>query len=219
MRSPTAPSTASRASVLAARSLLRALDGWRLAEAHDGRGPVAVLLDRLHSVGHLPALPGIGVLAARLVGLETEHAVETSGPVLRDMALSLELLRQVNTAQVRGTQVAGNGPVLAMRPPGAGRRQGVRQAVAALRAWPGAAQRSGSCRAQAADGPRPASPRMPRRRCGHRLRRRAVYLVAVLQNLGRLLVQYPLRARGPQIAELMAPIAAEDAEDGREAPA
>ncbi len=31
------------------------------------------------------------------------------------MALSFELLRIVNSAQVRGTQIAGNGPVLTLR--------------------------------------------------------------------------------------------------------
>ena len=35
--------------------------------------------------------------------------------LLQDIALSFELLRTVNSAQVRGTQVAGNGPVLTLR--------------------------------------------------------------------------------------------------------
>ncbi len=43
-----------------ARTLLRALEGWREVEAADSGGPLALLLDRLRTVGHLPALPGIG---------------------------------------------------------------------------------------------------------------------------------------------------------------
>lgn len=204
---------------LAARTLLRALDGWRLAEAADRGGALALLLDRLHEVGHLPALPGIGQLAARLTRLEARHATEMSERILRDLALSMELLRRVNTAQVRGTQVAGNGPVLAMR------RclalvgvKGVRQAVAALRSWPGPLDESDAAALQrrldcvrlaghTAQALRPAG-----------YDAEAVYLIAALQNLGRLLVQYHFPHDAAQIAELMQPLAAQDADDGRAAP-
>ena len=36
------------------------INGWREALADDDGGPVALLLDRLRTVGHLPALPGLG---------------------------------------------------------------------------------------------------------------------------------------------------------------
>ncbi len=100
---------------LNARTMLRALDGWRESASQEGGGPLALLLDRLQTVGHLPALPGVGMLAARLASLEGQRTFEMAEPILRDMALSFELLRQVNTAQVQGTQVSGNGPVLTIR--------------------------------------------------------------------------------------------------------
>ncbi|MBK6866174.1 MAG: HDOD domain-containing protein [Ideonella sp.] len=200
---------------LAARSLLRALDGWRTAAAEGGGGPLALLLDRLHGVGHLPALPGVGLLAARLTKLEARHATETSERILRDLALSFELLRQVNSAQVRGTQVAGNGPVLTMR------RclalvgvKGVRQAVAALRAWPGPlGEADAAALKQCMDRVRLA---------GHTAQAlrpagydgEAVYLIAALQNLGRLLVQYHFGHDAAQIAALMQPIDAGDTDLG-----
>lgn len=204
---------------LAARSLLRALDGWRLAEAEDRGGPLALLLDRLHSVGHLPALPGVGRLASRLTKLEDRHAAETSERILRDLALAFELLRQVNTAQVRGTQVPGNGPVLTMR------RclallgvQGVRQSMAMLRAWPGPLDETAAAALkQRMDGVRLAAHvAQALRPAGYDPE--AVYLIAALQNLGRLLVQYHFAHDAAQMAELMRPIAAEDTEDGRGAP-
>ena len=43
-----------------ARTFLGALDGWLEATADDDGGPLALLLDRLRTVGHLPALPGLG---------------------------------------------------------------------------------------------------------------------------------------------------------------
>jgi non-specific serine/threonine protein kinase len=55
------------------------------------------------------------------------------------MALTFELLRRLNTAQVQVTQIAGNGPVLTLR------RvveligiEGVRDAANMLQTWPGA---------------------------------------------------------------------------------
>ena len=204
---------------LGARTLLRALEGWRLVEAEDRGGPLALLLDRLHSVGHLPALPGVGRLATRLTKLEDSHAVETSERILRDLALSFELLRQVNTAHVRGTQVAGNGAVLTMRRCLAlvGVR-GVRQAVAALRAWPGPLDESAAAALkQRMDCVRLAGHvAQALRPAGYDAE--AVYLITALQNLGRLLVQYHFADDAVQIAELMRPIAAEDTDDGRAAP-
>jgi non-specific serine/threonine protein kinase len=73
----------------------------------EGGGPLALLLDRLGSVGPLPALPGVGALAARVAGLEGEHTREMTEPILRDMALSLNYARL--TAPRQGTQVTGNG--------------------------------------------------------------------------------------------------------------
>ena len=67
--------------------------------------PTPLLLDRLRQIGDLPALPGAAARAARLALMERERTDEMAQVVLRDLALSFELLRSVNTAQVRGTQV------------------------------------------------------------------------------------------------------------------
>jgi len=189
---------------LSARTLLRALEGWRESVAQGGGGPLALLLDRLHSVGHLPALPGVGFLVARLASLEGQRTYEMAAPVLRDMALAFELLRQVHTAQVQATQVAGNGPVLTIRRTIAlVGVNGVRHAAASLRAWPGPLNEEGARALQRL---------MQRvRLAGHTAQAlrppgydpEVVYLVALLQNLGRLLVQYHFPGEAAQITALM----------------
>ena len=204
---------------LGARTLWRALDGGLQAALHDNGGPVALLLDRLHSVGHLPALPGVGALAARLAGLEGKHALALTEPILRDMALSFELLRQVNTAQVQGTLVAGNGPVLTIRRALAlVGVNGVRHAAAALRAWPGPLDEAGAASLKqlmdrvrlaghAAQALRPAG-----------YDPEAIYVIALLQNLGRLMVHYHFPQEALQIAALMQPAPSADPDDAREQP-
>lgn len=189
---------------LNARTLLRALNGWRESAAQDGGGPLALLLDRLQTVGHLPALPGVGFLAARLASLEGQRTFEMAEPILRDMALSFELLRQVNTAQVQGTQVAGNGPVLTIRRTIAlVGVNGVRHAAASLRAWPGPLNEEGAVALKQL---------MQRvRLAGHVAQAlrppgydpEVIYLIALLQNLGRLMVQYHFPGEATQIAALM----------------
>jgi HD-like signal output (HDOD) protein len=204
---------------LNARTLLRALDGWREAAALDGGGPLALLLDRLGNVGHLPALPGVGALAAALAGLEGEHTTEMTEPILRDMALSFELLRQVNSAQVQGTQVAGNGPVLTIRRTLAlVGVNGVRQAASALRAWPGPLNEAGAASLKQL---------MDRvRLAGHAAQAlrppgydaEVIYLIALLQNLGRLMIQYHFPQEAAQIAALMQAVPASESDDARELP-
>ena len=123
---------------LNARTLLRALTGWQQTQSEDNGGPLALLLDRLRSVGHLPALPGLGPRVEKLVRTEGQHTDAMVAELLQDMALSLELLRQVNSALVRNTQIAGNGAVLTIRRGVALLGiNGVRQAANTLRRWPG----------------------------------------------------------------------------------
>jgi serine/threonine protein kinase len=70
------------------RTLLGALIGWLEAQSEGGGGPVALLLDRLRSVGHLPALPGLAARVARVTGLESQRTDEIADQVLDDLALS-----------------------------------------------------------------------------------------------------------------------------------
>lgn len=187
-----------------ARTLLRALDGWREMEQREGGGPIALLLDRLVSVGHLPALPGVSARAARLATMEKGRTAEMAELVLQDMALSFELLRNVNSAQVQGNLGPGSGPVLTLR-----RAilmlglQGVRSAAAALRQWPGPLDEPAAAEmhnlmqrvrlaGQVAKAIRPAG-----------FDAEMVFLVTLLQNLGRLVVQYHFPDEAGQIRQLM----------------
>ena len=189
-----------------ARTLLGALTGWLEAQSEDGSGPVALLLDRLHSVGHLPALPGLAARVARVTSLESQRTDEIADQVLDDMALSFELLRTLNSAQVQGTQVQGNGPVLTLR------RiisligvNGVRLAANTLRPWPGPLNPAQAAALQAT---------LERVRLAGQTAQalrpkgydaQVVYLIAVLQNLGRLMLRYHFADEAEQIEQLMKP--------------
>ncbi len=193
-----------------ARTLLRALEGWREVEAQGNGDPIALLIDRLRTVGHLPALPGITRRMARLSITDSQRTDEIAEQLLQDIALSFELLRTVNSAQVRGTQVAGNGPVLTLRRAIALLGvDGVRGAAQSLRHWPGPMNEEGAA----------ALSRLMNhvRLAGHAAQAlrppgydpEVAYLVAVLQNLGRLLVQYHFPEESEQIFHLMQPIPAQ----------
>ncbi len=192
---------------LNARTLLRALEGWREVEERGQGDPIALLIDRLRSVGHLPALPSISRRLGRLSFTDTQRTDEMAELLLQDLALSFELLRTVNSAQVRGTQVAGNGPVLTLRRAIALLGiDGVRSAANGLRQWPGPMDET-------------AANAMARlinvvRLAGHAAQAlrppgydpEVVFLVAVMQNLGRLLVQYHFPDESEQIRALMQPV-------------
>lgn len=186
------------------RTLLSALVGWQEAATKDTGGPLSLLLDRLQSVGHLPTLPGVGTRVARVAQADGQHSDEMAYQLLPDMALSFELIRNVNSALVQGTQASGAAPVLTLRRAIAlVGVKGVRQAAASLRIWPGPLSDTHAlallkvmdrCRlaghiAQAL-GP-----------AGYDLE--VIYLVTVLQSLGRLMVQYHFPDEAEQIAQLM----------------
>lgn len=191
---------------LNARTLLRALEGWRDAEAQGKGGPLALLLDRMRAVGHLPAMPGVSARVARLAAMEGQHTDEIGEQILQDIALSFELLRQVNSAQVQGTQISGSGPVLTVRRATAlVGLAGVRHAATGLRSWPGPLSERG------ADAMRRLIDRC--RLAGHVAQvlrppgydPEVIFLLTLLQNLGRLLVQYHFPDEAEQIWQLMRP--------------
>jgi eukaryotic-like serine/threonine-protein kinase len=193
-----------------ARTFLGALNGWREDLAEDNGGPVALLLDRLRTVGHLPALPGLAARVQRVTAIESQRTDEIAGHLLPDLSLSFELLRTLNTAQVQGTQVPGNGPVLTLRRVVALIGvNGVRQAANTLRAWPGPLDEAN---AKALQG---AIDRV--RLAGHTAQAlrpagydgEAVYLIAVMQNLGRLMLRYHFAEEAEQIQQLMQPVLGE----------
>jgi non-specific serine/threonine protein kinase len=193
-----------------ARTLEHALEGWRRAHEQESGGPVALLIERLASVGHLPAMPGVGTRAARLATMERGRTHEMAELLLQDMALSFELLRNVNSAQVQGSQASGNGPVLTVRRAIAMLGlKGVRNAAAALRAWPGPLHETAAAELLAL---------MERvRLAGHVAQAirpagfdpEVIFLIAVMQNLGRLVVQYHFADEAQQVRALMRPAPSE----------
>ena len=192
---------------LSARTLLQALDGWRAAEAQDTGGPLALLLDRMRTVGHLPAMPGVGGRVARLTATEGQRTDEMAEQILQDMALSFELLRQVNSAQVQGTQVAGNGPVLTIRRAIAlVGLNGIRQAASTLRLWPGPLSPTAAEAMQRTIDRARLAGHTAQLLCPPGYDPEVVFLVALLQNLGRLLVQYHFSDEAEQIWQLMRPV-------------
>jgi non-specific serine/threonine protein kinase len=189
-----------------ARTLARALEGWIEADAQQDGGAHAQLLDRVRRNGALPALPGGSARAAQLATMERERTNELAELVLRDLALAFELLRVVNTAQVRGAQIAGNGPVLTVRRAIAlVGLDGVRHAANALRAWPGPLSQAAAAdlTAQIDDATRAARVAQMLRPAGYDAE--VVHLVTLLQNLGRLVVQYHFPEEAAQIRHLMRP--------------
>ncbi|WP_425260163.1 serine/threonine protein kinase [Rubrivivax sp. RP6-9] len=189
-----------------ARTLARALEGWLQIEAGGASGPLALLQDKLRAAGVLPSQPGAAQQAARLARMETQHTSALADVVLNDLALAFELLRAVNTAQVRGGQVSGNGPVLTVRRAIAMLGlEGVRRAALALRPWPGPLNEAGAATldqlvTRIKRAGRVALALRPAGYDGE-----VVYLVTLLQNLGRLVVQYHFADEAAQIRRLMQP--------------
>lgn len=189
-----------------ARTLERALSGWLRTDGEAGGGPIMLLLDRMRAAGLLPAMPGGASRAARLASLERERSTELAEIVIQDVGLTFELLRSVNGAMARGALGGGNGPILTVR---RGLEMlgidGVRRAASTLRPWPGPLNE-----AQAAE----LSALLDRVRLAGRVAQwlrpagydaEVVYLLAMLQNLGRLAVQYHFPEEAAQIRRLMQP--------------
>lgn len=184
-----------------ARSFERALDGWRQVQSADRDGPLALLLDRLRTAGHLPAQPGLAQRVVQVARMENRRVDVLADLVLQDPALSFELLRMVNLAQFgagkEGQVVTVRRAILLMGV------AGVRRAASSLRSWPGPlrgdaveAMQAGMRRAWLA---------------GHLaevlapggLDAESALLAAQLQHLGRMLVLYHFPAEAAQIHALM----------------
>ncbi len=191
-----------------ARTLLRALEGWlQSGDGSDG-GPLALLADKLRVAGVLPAAAGAATRAARLATMERERTNELAEVVLDDPALCFELLRMVNSAHVRGGLLSGNGPVLTVRRAIAMLgEEGLRRATLSLRPWPGplatpAAEALARLMERCLRAARAAVALRPP---GYDSE--VVFLVTLMQNLGRLVLQYHFPEESLQIARLMLPAA------------
>lgn len=187
-----------------ARTLQRALEGWIKTCSEQEGGPLALLLDRLRTVGVLPALPGGADRAAHLALMERGRTSELAEAVLGDMALSFELLRLVNSAQVRGASVSSDGPVLMLRRAIAMLGlEGVRRAALSLRPWPGPMNEQAAEEMQALIRRVQRAGRLATRLVPAGYDGEVIMLIAQLQNLGRLVVQYHFPEESAQIRRLM----------------
>jgi non-specific serine/threonine protein kinase len=191
-----------------ARTLAHALEGWLDHEARQGGDAHEQLIERVRDVGILPALPGAAARAARLALLERQHTEELAQLVLCDVALTLELLRSVNCAQLRSGQVSGQGPVLTVRRAIAMLGlEGVRRCALAMRDWPGPLDAAGAAdlERQIACAQRAARLALALRPAGFDTE--IVTLITLMQNLGRLVLGYHHADDMRQVRRLMQPAA------------
>lgn len=202
-----ATSPQERQRYLNARSLLRALDGWRHSEAQGQSGPLAVLMERLNTVGHLPSRPGGALDIGQPGRWEARRNDEIAEHILQDVALTLEMLKQVNTVLVQGTQAAGAPSVITVRRAVAliG-MNGVRQCGTALRRWPGPlSEPTAQLLQDAIDRVRLAGG-VAQSLAPAGYDPEVIYLTTLMQNLGRLLVHYHFAEEAEQIRHLMRPV-------------
>ena len=198
-----------------ARGLLTALDGWLKADSTGGDSTFRMMVDRVRSDGLLPASEHTRERLANLRLLEGESTREMSELMLGDVAVALELLRVVNTAQQRDTRRAGYAGVLTLhRAVAMLGLEGVRRSALALKPWPGA------LRGQAVED---LAALLHRCRSAARVARllrpqgydpEAAYMVALLQNLGRIVLRYHFPEQAQQVHTLMFPAGSET--DGSE---
>ncbi len=189
-----------------ARTLERALSGWLRTDGESSGGPIMLLLDRMRAAGLLPAMPGGASRAARLASLERQRSTDLAEIVIQDVGLTFELLRSVNGGSMRTTMGGGNGPILTAR-----RAiemigiDGVRRVATAMRPWPGPLNEAHATELSAL---------LDRVRLAGRVAQwlrpagydaEVVFLLAMLQSLGRLVVQYHFPEEAVQIRRLMQP--------------
>ncbi len=193
-----------------ARTLWRALQGWLSSDENTEAGPLALLVDRIGTAGMLPGSPRGPERAARLALMDRQRTNELAAVVIEDLALSFELLRLVNSAQVRGAQVAGSGPVLTVRRAIAMLGlDNVRRSALGLRTWPGPLSEPAAAELSRlmSRARRAARVAMGLRPAGYDAE--AVAIITMLQNLGRLVVHYHFPDEALQIRRLMTPMPAD----------
>lgn len=189
-----------------ARTFDRALQGWLKSEGEPGGGPLNQLVDRIRSAGLLPSMPGCQARASHLDRMERQRTIELAEIVLQDVSLSFEMLRNVNGPRMRGALGHGSGPILTIRRAIAMiGLDGVRQAARVLKPWPGALPP-----AQVGELTALIERVQKAGRVAQWLRPRGydpelVLVLTLLQNLGRLVVQYHCADEAAQIRRLMQP--------------
>ncbi|WP_431263023.1 serine/threonine protein kinase [Roseateles chitinivorans] len=194
-----------------ARSFWRALDGWRLSAEQDDGGPIALLKDKMQRFGHLPSTSTRLVTTVSSSAMAGQHGSQLASMALKDMALALELIRRVNNALRQQGPTSGGTVLNLQRAIAMLGLNGLEDAARALKPWPGpmnegqaqfmqSVMRRVHRAGQVAQALRPAG-----------YDGEVIYLISLMQNLGRLLVQYHFPDDAQQIRQLqVAPEATED---------
>ena len=200
-----------------ARTLIQALEGWTATESGTGGGTLAVLQERVRHGGVMPGTPGAAARAERLARAAGQHTTDLADVVLEDPGLSFELLRMVNVAQARNAKLGSGEAVLTIRRAIAMLGlDAVRRSAHALREWPG------SLRDEQGTGAVELLRLVDRCKRAGRIAKalrpagydgEVVYLVTLLQSLGRLVVHYHFADEASQIRRLMQPAPPEKAGD------
>ena len=216
-RSPTAARRPGATALSQRAHLPRCAHRLARSAADDAAGPVALLLDRLHTVGHLPALPGLaGTRAARhrLESQRTDEIAATCCPTWRSRSSCCARSARPGP-RARTSPATGRADLAPCRRADRGRRRPRGRQQPAHLARP--------ARRRGARALRPTIDRV--RLAGHVAQAlrpagydgEAVNLVAALQSLGRPLVRYHFADEAKQIHQLTQPMPATRTRRGRRA--
>lgn len=199
---------------LSARTLLDALQRWIKTHAEDSGGPLALLLDRLNTVGALPARAHTERALIASLSLETLRVDDLVDVVLKNPALAWELLRSVNTASYQSQSADESVSTLSRAIVLLG-QEGIRRVAGSVRPWPGALAAHASLASNVSTPAVEVLAVELRHAClvGHMARLLAPFsvhdeeasLAAMSQCLGQLLIAYHFPDEAAQIKRLMQP--------------
>lgn len=199
---------------LNARTLLSALQGWIKTHSLESGGPLALLLDRLNTVGNLPGRPRTERALMACLSAETLRVDDFVDVVVKNPSLVWEMLRVVNTASYTSNSVDERVSTLSRAVMLLG-QQGLRQVASAVRPWPGALGAQSSHSPEVGEAALKALHDELRWTClaGHIARLMAPFSVsdeeasvaAMSQRLSWLLLLYHFPDESAQIHRLMLP--------------
>lgn len=207
---------------LNARTLLAALQGWIKTNEQESGGPLALLLDRLNTVGSLPSRPRMGQAFNQSLGRDNLRVDDIVDVIAKDPGLVWELLRSVNTVRFQ-TGISDDRVTTITRSVVLMGQLGLRNVASALRPWPGAltVADSKTTAGTGTPGVQTALENELRRTsiAGHIARLLAPFSIsdeealvaAISQRLGHLLIRYHFPDEAAQIDRLMQPGPALDA--------
>ena len=199
---------------LNARTLLSALQGWITTQSEESGGPLALLLDRLNSVGALPGRPGTERALLASLSAESLRVDDFVDVVVKNPALVWEMLRTVNTASYRSPG-SDDGVTTLSRAVLLLGQAGIRKVAASVRPWPGVLAAQSAMSAESGETSVVALEDELRRAClaGAIARLMAPFsisdeeasLAAMSQRLGWLLMRYHFPEEAAQMQRLMQP--------------